>query len=149
MHRPFLALTLIFATTLSASAQTAQPSAAGWARVQALAPGTAVHISAEHHLSGICQVKSVDADSLSCTDTRVIQRADIRSVKLPRRAASAVVAGVVGLVAGNLIGIEASNHCNTVGCVVAFALVDVGVIVASIFIGLYTDFLGKTIYQKP
>ena len=149
MHRPILALSLIFATTLSASAQTAQPPATGWARVQALASGTEVHVFAGRHQGGICEVKSVDADSLSCTDARVIQRADIRSIKLPRRAASAVVAGLLGLVAGNVIGLEASNHCGTVGCLVAFALVDIGVVVGSVFAGLFSDFLGKTIYQKP
>ena len=149
MHRPLLALTLIFATTLSASAQTAQPPAAGWARVQALAAGTEVHVFAGHHQGGICEVKSVDADSLRCSDARVIPRGDIRSIKLPHRAASAVVAGALGLVAGNVIGLEASKHCGTLGCLVALALVDIAVVVGSVFAGLLSDFLGKTIYQKP
>ena len=147
MHRPFIALTLIFATTLSASAQTAQPPAAGLARVQALAPGTVVHVSAAH-IKGTCAVKNVEADSLTCTDTRVFPRADISSIKLPRRAASAAVAGVAGGIAGIVMASEAYNHCNTLGCGIAIGFVALVVIVASPFIGLVTDFMGKTIYQK-
>jgi len=95
--------TLLALTTLSASAQQtaqqpAQPSAgSNWQHVQMLPIGASINVKARTSQAA-CTLKSVDADSLTCTHGKdiVFQRADILTIKISRRGRSALIGTAIG-----------------------------------------------------
>src|ERR1035441_6649794 len=88
-----LSLVLVSALSAHAAQQPAQPLAgSNWQHVQVLPAGTSINVKARSsHAS--CKLKSVDADSLTCTDKKdiVFQRTDVVSIKISRRGRSTLV----------------------------------------------------------
>ncbi len=114
MRTAFVPLSLSLVLFSTTYAQT--PDA--WARVQQLAPGTSVKVSARG--GGTCTVQSVSVDSLVCahgSSTRSIARSDIMSVKLARRGHSALVGLALGagIGAGAGVGIGTAVNSSTKG----------------------------------
>jgi hypothetical protein len=159
-------LALALAPALSAHAQqpTPQPTPAlppagsNWRHVQALPVGASINVKARKSHAG-CKLKSVDADSLTCTRGKdlVFQRTDIVSIKIPRRGRSALVGGGLGAGVGALIGAATgSSSCSgqafcfnilSRGDLAAIGAVAVGFVGA--VVGGATDFTRSTVYQAP
>ena len=158
MRNALLSLILIFSVTLCASAQSAQPSDAGWGRVESLAAGTSVRVKAAKS-TVVCKVKAVDADSLSCvadgkTDVQVFKVADVKYVKIPHRGRSALIGGAPGAVLAASGGIAtATAQCNNttwfcgLGGELLAALGGV-LFLIGLGIGAATDFSATTIYRR-
>jgi hypothetical protein len=150
-----LVLCGLISLTPLAMAQTAPPpSGSSWARVQALPAGTPVHMSTAHS-GGLCHIRSVDAETLTCAhgskDT-VIPRAEIKSITLTRRTASTLgMAGVgVGLsaIAVSVTSSAVDYHGSAKGAVWAGAA-GLGVVIFAP-IGYFSDiFRGPIIYTAP
>ena len=115
-----------------------------------------MHINATHqHL--LCQLKAVDADSISCTRNRgfgakvyTFQREQIRSIKLSRRMLSTLGGMGIGAGGGAIIGAAVTNSRTTWfrGEVIAASMGIGGV--AGGAIGYPSDFLaGPTVYRAP
>ena len=156
-------LAITFLAVLSAPAQQpAQPPAgSNWQHVQALPIGTSIQVQARKSHAN-CNLKSVDADTLTCTHRKdiVFQRADILAIKIPRRGRSTLIAAGIGAGAGAIVG-AATTGCSTaaknsfLGCFLtptrpqgaAIGAVLFGVIGAPI--GALTDFAKSTIYKAP
>jgi hypothetical protein len=150
-------LALLFVVT-SASAQTAPHSTpssstpvSGWQLVQALPPGSKIHIKFFAHHKTDCRVSSVDADSISCDTSAIFKRADIQSIRANHRVRSTLVGLGVGYGAAAAVTAVAARArgCQTVGCAGAIAVVDLGLLIAVPIIGHVTDFTAGTIYRAP
>jgi hypothetical protein len=153
-----LASALILCSSLTATAQQA-PASAGkhdWSRVQSLPIGTTVLLnSSTRH--GSCKLKSVDADSLTCTSggNTVIARADIKSVKLARRLLSAAAGVAIGATAGFIAGfVAAGPNGGPNSFLPSITRADVGGIFAvgagflGGLIGFFTHFASVTVYHS-
>ena len=127
-----------------------------WSGVQALPIDTSMHINATHqHL--LCQLKTVDADSISCTRNRgfgakvyTFQREQIQSIKLARRTLSTLAGVGIGAGGGAIVGAAITTNPNSWfrGDVIA-ATTGIGA-VAGAAIGYPSDFLaGPTVYRAP
>ena len=160
MRKTLLSLSLMFAVTLSASAQAAQPKASGWERVQALAPGSTVYVQAKGH-SDKCKVTSSDSDSLKCVGsdpTKVIayQKSEIKKISMSHRGRSALIGLAVGAGVGAGVGYGVGKSQNTNGSLnfnglltgAATAIFAVGLGIIGAIVGALTDFTGKTIYKS-
>jgi hypothetical protein len=159
MRTLFLSLTL--ATAISAAAQQsavqpAQPRAnSAWERVQTLPAGLSINVkSRTTHAS--CKLKTVDADSLTCTHGKdiVFQRTDILNIKAPHRGRSTLVGLVIGGGAGAGVGagITAGSSCKQLcivsnGDVVAITALAGGIVGA--ITGAATDFTRSAVYKAP
>jgi hypothetical protein len=158
MRNSLLSLLLIFAVTLSASAQTAQPADNGWGRVEALSASTSIRVKGAKR-TVVCKFKSADAESLSCveegkTDVQVFQLADIKYVKIPHRLRSALIGGAPGAALAGGAGIAAATEkCSntTFFCGLgADLLAAVGgvLFLIGLGIGAATDFSATTVYKR-
>jgi hypothetical protein len=109
MRMVLLALALVPALSASAQQPAQQPASppagSNWQHVQALPVGASINVKARKSHAG-CKLKSVDADSLTCTHGTdlVFQRADIVSIKIPHRGRSTLVGLGLGAGVGALIG---------------------------------------------
>jgi hypothetical protein len=158
MRTFLLALTLVPALSAPAQLPAQQPAPSptpsGWQRVQALPAGASINIKAKtSHAS--CKLKSVDADSLTCTHGKdlVFQRADIVNIKVPHRGRSTLVGLAVGAGVGAIAGkASAGGPCNNFciispGTVVAAGAVGFGAV--GTIVGVLTDFTRSTVYKAP
>jgi hypothetical protein len=160
--RTFL-VTLMLAPALAVPAQqSAQPSTpapppvgSNWQRVQALAVGQSINVSTRASHAG-CKLKSVDADTLTCTHGKdlVFQRTDIVSIKVPHRGRSSLVGLAIGAGVGAIVGRAAAGggSCNNFciispGDVAAGGAIGFGAI--GTIVGTLTDFTRSTIYKAP
>jgi hypothetical protein len=139
--------------------QSAPVTAAGnnWARVQVLPAGTTVNVKGkDRHL--VCKLVSVDGDALRCRDRAKavdFQRAEIRSVKIPRRGRSTLIGLGIGAGTGAVIGFAVGSKSGNGffgpnflrGAVTAVFGVVGGVIGAPV--GYVTDFTRSTVYTAP
>jgi hypothetical protein len=139
--------------------QSSQPASAGsnWARVQVLPAGKTINVKTkDRHM--VCKLVSVDADMLRCSDHAkdvTFQRAEIVSVKIPRRGRSTLIGFGIGAGTGAVIGFAgATNSGNGFfganfmrGAVTAVFGVVGGVIGAPV--GYATDFSRSTVYKAP
>ncbi len=108
-----LALTLVMAPV--GRGQTAPAPLHSWERVQGLAPGARLRISAKPG-GGSCVLESVSAQGLVCrhgASTRTVLRADIKSVKYASRGRSAGIGLLVGLGVGAGIGAGVGSAINS------------------------------------
>jgi hypothetical protein len=137
------------------------PAGSNWQRVQALPIGASIQVQARKSHSN-CKLKSVDADTLTCTHGKdlMFQRTDILAIKIPRRGRSTLIAAGIGAGAGAIVG-AATTGCSTaaknsfLGCFLtptrpqgaAIGAVLFGVIGAPI--GALTDFAKSTVYKAP
>ncbi len=139
----------------------AQTPAAGsnWQRVQQLPLHMHVHVSSDK-MGRVCEIDSVDEESLTCSSGRVVNtarytfpRGEIKSIKVTRYVLSAVGGAGIGGGAGLIIGAAATQGKNstigaTRGEVIGIFGLAGGVIGA--VVGGPTDFLrGPTIYRRP
>ena len=157
-----LILSLVLLPAIGAFAQQAAPSASpegsNWQHVQTLPAGASINVNARSsHAS--CNLKSVDADSLTCTQKKdiVFQRADILTIKIPRRGRSALIAGGIG--AGVGAGVGAATGCSSTqkssawGCFLTPTRSQGAAIGAALWgaigagIGAATDFSRSTVYK--
>jgi hypothetical protein len=167
MHRFLFAMTTLLAFTAPAQQPAASAPAAGsnWQRVQALPVGASIQVKARKSHSS-CKLKSVDADSLTCTNGKdiVFREADIVSIKVPHRGRSTLVGLAAGGATGALIGAAAGssgctpgppgnifqNFCLNVvsrGDLAAIGGASLGAVGA--IIGGLTDFTRSTVYKAP
>jgi len=149
MNRTMI-LSLVFVPALyTCAAQSSPPPAAGsnWQHVQVLPAGTSIKVNARSCHAN-CKVKSVDADSLSCTGKTdmVYQRTDVQSIGISHRGRSAGIGAAVG--GGVGAGIGAGSCHNGWQGVCAIGLGAQGA-VAGLLVGLFTDFTRSTIYKAP
>jgi hypothetical protein len=96
--RKLFVLAVFAVSTASFTQQPATPpEGSNWQHVQALPAGASIHVRAQHS-SANCRFKSADADSLTCTGAKDVtfQRAEIKSITIPRRGRSAAVMAGVG-----------------------------------------------------
>jgi hypothetical protein len=129
------------------------PAGSNWQHVQALPPGTPVHISARAR-SLTCTLISVDADTLTCAQTGnvVLQRSEIKNIKIAHRGRSAASGAAIGAAVG-VIAVEAAWNKNwswggiNRGTVAALVGVPIGGLGA--LAGLFTDFTKSTVYKAP
>ena len=159
MRNALVAFTLIFAVTLSASAQPAQPTDGGWSKVEALAGSTSIRVKAKKR-TVVCKFQSASADSLTCLengkpDVQVFQLVDIESVKIPHRGRSALVGAAPGAALAAGAGIaKGTEKCtnSTFFCGLGadiFAGLGAALAVIGAAIGAATDFSATTLYKKP
>ena len=152
-----IVLSLVLASALSARAaqQPVQPPAgSNWQHVQALPVGASINVKARKSHAG-CKLKSVDADSLTCTHGKdlVFQRADIVSIKIPHRGRSTLGGLAIGAGVGAGVGKAASGgNCKQLciispGTVVAVSAVAIGAV--GTLVGALTDFTRSTVYRAP
>ena len=132
------------------------PEGSNWQHVQALPLGTSTNVKArKSHLS--CALKSVDADSLTCTHGKdtVFQRAEILTIKIPHRGRSTLVGLAIGGGAGAVIGFGVGTRSGDGffgpnflrGAVTAVFAIIGGA--AGTAVGAGTDFTHSTVYKAP
>ncbi len=153
-----LVVSLVLALALSANAAqqpTQPPAGSNWQHVQMLPIGASINVKARtSHVS--CTLKSVDADSLTCTHGKdvVFQRADILTIQISRRGRSALIGLAAGGGVGALLGYATTSSCKPGdlciiprGGVAAFTGVTFGLI--GVITGGLTDFAKSTVYRAP
>jgi hypothetical protein len=155
-------LAIALSTASAAPAQTAAPPAgSNWQNVQALPNGSSIQVQA-HKNHANCTLRSVDADTLTCTNKKdiVFQRADILAIKIPRRGRSTLIATGIAAGAGAVVG-AATSGCSTteknsfLGCFLTPTRPQGAAIGALLFgvigapIGAISDFARSTVYKAP
>ena len=161
MHRIF-ALLLAADLLVCASAAQAQANAlapksgedlSSWKRVQALPVRTKVHITKDHG-GTTCRIFAVSEDTLTCASYpgnsagKLIQRSEVKRIKLTREGISTAAGAGSGLGAGALIGVAETRNAILRGVAVGlFAAIGAA---SGALIGGTTDFTrGPTIYVRP
>ncbi len=102
-----------------------------------------------------CTLKSVDIDSVACTRGKDLnfQRADILTIKIPRRSSSALIGAAIGGGAGAGIGLAASGGSCKQLCIVSrgdvIAVGGLGGALAWAITGGLADFAKSTVYKAP
>jgi hypothetical protein len=162
-----LLLSMALLPALSAVAQQpaqqpAPPQGSNWQHVQALPIGSSINVKARTTHLG-CTLKSVDADSLTCTHRKDVtfQRSDVLNIRITHRVRSTLVAAALGGGVGAVIGAASIGGCSQqqrqsfLGCFQIVSRADgaaliggVGAIVAAP-IGYSTDFTHSTVYKAP
>jgi len=115
-----------------------------------------MHVSTAFH-TRLCTLQLVDADTLTCagrlgSKPTVMLRADIKAIKLTRRAVSTAVGAGIGAGAGALIGIGINGslggfETHKVKAAGAGAAVFV---IPGIVLGYFSDLArGPTVYRVP
>jgi hypothetical protein len=153
MHKLIVVLAFLAASSAPAqqpAAPAPPPAGSNWQRVQALPVGQSIDVTAKASHAN-CKLKSVDADTLTCTQRKdiVFQRADILSVKVPRRGRSALIGTAIGAGAGAVFGFASGRNGSFVPRGLGAAIF--GVVGAPIgaAIGALTDFNHSTVYKAP
>jgi hypothetical protein len=160
----FLSLALLPASCLAQqpsapSAPAPPPAGSNWQRVQALPVGQSINVTARKGHAG-CKLKSVDADTLTCTHGKdlIFQRTDIVTIKVPYRGRSTLVGLAVGGGIGAVIGIASGGPGCTSGQGFCFNLFSRGDLAAiggvslgavGALAGGLTDFTRSTVYKAP
>jgi hypothetical protein len=149
-----LAFTTFAGTSVSAQQSvTPPPAGSDWQHVQALPIGASIQVQARKSHAN-CNLKSVDADTLTCTHRKdiVFQRADILTIRVPRRGRSALAGMGIGAGAGAVFGYAASG-CQSPPCFIprpaAAGIFAVPGAVIGALTGLVTDFTRSTVYKAP
>lgn len=143
--------------------QQALPSAPGvssWRPVQDLPVGVSLHLKTTSQ--GLtCRVKSVDASSITCANagTSPFQISEIKSIKQVHRGRSALVASLIGIGVGTIIGAATAESCSAQErsifprCFNPVSRADTALVGAVIFgvigapVGYFTDFTRSTVYK--
>jgi hypothetical protein len=153
-------LSLFLASALCASAQQpgqpVQPAGSNWHHVEVLPIGASISVKSRDRQQN-CTLKSVDADTLTCTHGKdfVFQRTEILTIKIPHRGRSALIGTAIGAGTGAIIGFAStSSSCDadklcfiTRDAVAAVASVVGGGIGA--LTGALSDFSHSTVYKAP
>ena len=157
MHRFLFAITLLGALAAPAQqpTQPASPQGSNWQHVQALPIGANIAVKARaSHAS--CKLKSVDADTLTCTHGKdlIFQRTEVLSIKIPHRGRSTLIGLAAGAGVGAIIG-AAATHGDTCSQICILSSADVALATgiaggaAGAVVGVTTDFSHSTVYKAP
>ena len=151
---PLVCFALIVLLVLPATAETVTPPPPSWQQVQALPPQTLIQMKTDHNKI-TCLVTAVTDDKLTCSQS-VFSRAEIKTIKLPRKAKSTLGGLLIGAGVGAGIG-SAINAGDTgsllhvsgaksagVGAAVG-AIIGTGV---GAVVGHSTDLFATTIYKR-
>jgi hypothetical protein len=155
-----IVLTILLVPAIGATAQqpaaAAPPEGSNWQHVQALPAGQSINVKARAS-SANCKLKSVDADTLTCTQNKdlIFQRADILTIKIPHRGRSALIGAAIGGGVGAGIGFAAGTNNNggwfgpnfLRGAVTGIGAVFGGIVGGGT--GAVTDFGRSTVYKAP
>jgi len=144
-----------------------QPPAGGnWERVKALPAGTKLHITTDHG-GKTCRVFAVTDETLTCAKGgnkagAVLQRTEIKHIKLTRYVRSALVGagigGGIGAISGAIAGRGSSNPCAAAICISDIGsgpgsiaeIFGISAGVVGSVVGGTTDFArGSSIYTRP
>ena len=159
MPIPRILAALTLCTALTANAQSAPaPAGSNWSRVQALPPGTGLHINGLPHTT--CTFASADADNITCSKSGgksvTYARAGIKSIKLTHRLRSTLVGTGIGAGTGAIFGFAVgTDHShgffgdNAFRGAITLFFGTIGAVVGTP-IGALTDFTaGSAIYKAP
>jgi hypothetical protein len=156
MRLVVLSLALLPACSATLAQQTTSPtSGTGWQKVQMLPAGANINVKTRTgHAS--CKLKSVDADSLTCTHGKdfTFQRTDIVNIRIPHRGRSTLIGLAAGGGVGAIIGAAATHgspcnqFCFISSADVALATGLAGGVVGAV-VGVTTDFTRSTVYKAP
>jgi uncharacterized protein YcfJ len=145
-------LSLALMPGLSAPAQqpSQPPAGSNWQHVQALPIGASIQVHARKSHAN-CNLKSVDADTLTCTRGKdlIFQRIDILTTKIPRREHSALIGMAIGAGAGTIVGAASGRNGSFAPrdvSAIAFGVVGAPIGAA---VGALTDFAKSTVYKAP
>ena len=140
-------------TNGTGAAAATPPTAAassGWGRVQALKPGTKLHIYGPK-LKASCKFVAADDESLTCSGSgsksRTIERTAMTTIRVPHRGRSTLAGFAIGFGGGAIAGAATCKKDDFIGpggCAVLFG-VPLGVVGAGI--GAGTDFTRSTLYS--
>lgn len=150
-----LVLTPTMYTVAQQTTPTALPEGSNWQHVQALPSGASINVKART-AHEVCKLKSVDADSLTCTHGKdlTFQRSDILSIRIPHRGRSALIGAAIGGGVGTGIGFAAGTNGSKDtffgpnflrGAITAIGAVFGGVVGGTT--GALTDFSRSTVYK--
>jgi hypothetical protein len=161
MRTLFLALLLVPSIGTFAQQATSSAPAAGsnWQHVQALPIGASLQIKARKGRAN-CELKSVDTESLTCTNGKdiVFQQSDILTIKIPHRGRSTLIGLAAGAGTGAIIGAATGSPGCTQGQAFCLniidrtALVEIGGVAfgaIGAIVGVATDFSRSTVYKAP
>jgi hypothetical protein len=137
----------------------ATPAGANWQRVQQLPLHTHVHVASDK-MSRVCEVDSVDAETLRCSAGRMVNtahytfaRSEIKSIKVTRYIGSTIGGAAIGAASGLVIGVGVAHSTQSFPIVsnkAIWGIFSVAGGIAGGLIGGPTDFLrGPTIYKRP
>jgi hypothetical protein len=160
-----LAVALLLSAFASASAQTtpaapldASSTDPGWLKVETLELGRRLHVNTKQHTHVDCLFAKADAETLTCGGV-VFQKAEIKSIKPSHRVRSTfaglgtgyLAAGAIAAVAfgGSSHQIVGSDRCNSAGCVITVAIVDVAVLIVTPIVFHAFDLTATSIYKAP
>lgn len=149
-----LLLSLVLFPSICANAQQPAPSApksgSNWQHVQALPAGSSIQVQARKSHAK-CNLKSVDADSLTCVQKKdlVFQRTDIVSIKIPRRGRSTLAGMGIGAGAGAVLGAAVGQNGTFVPRGLGAIILGVLGTPIGAGIGAATDFSRSTVYTAP
>lgn len=160
MHRIsallFAAVLLSCASIAHAQAPAVRPGEdlSSWKRVQSLPAKTKVHITKDHG-SATCRIFAVSEDTLTCasypgnTAGKMIQRSEVKKIKLAREAVSTAAGAGIGAAGGALIGVASTGNGSILrGLGIGLAAL-IGALPGAL-LGGTTDFTrGPTIYVRP
>lgn len=132
---------------------------ANWQRVQQLPLHTYVHVASDK-MTRVCNVDSVDTESLTCSAGHMVNmahytfaRSEIKSVKVTRYMVSTVGGAAIGAGSGLLIGVGVAHSTQSFPIVsnkAIWGIFSAAGGIAGALIGGPTDFLrGPTIYKRP
>jgi hypothetical protein len=147
-------------SSISATAQkttlAASPEGSSWQHVQGLPTGASINVRARTGHE-VCNLKSVDADTLTCTHGKdfTFQRSDILSIKIPHRGRSALIGAAIGGGVRSGIGFAAGTGGKDHffgpnflrGAMIAIGAVFGGLVGGAT--GALTDFSHSTVYKAP
>lgn len=154
---PFFCPAFIVLLIPPATAETVSP-APGWQQVQALPPQTQIQVKTDHKKT-TCLVTAVTDDKLTCSQS-VFSRAEIQTIKLPRKTKSTVGGLLIGagIGAGVGAGIGSAINAGDKGSILHVSgakSAGVGAAVGAIIgigigagVGHSTDLFATTIYKR-
>jgi hypothetical protein len=155
---PLVCFALIVLLVLPATAETVTPPPPSWQQVQALPPQTLIQVKTDHNKI-TCLVTAVTDDKLTCSQS-VFSRAEVKTIKLPRKAKSTLGGLLIGAGVGAGVGAGIGSAINAgdtgsllhvsgaksagVGAAVG-AIIGTGV---GAVVGHSTDLFATTIYKR-
>jgi hypothetical protein len=130
----------------------------GWLKVETLELGRRLHVNTKQHTHVDCLFAKADAETLTCGGV-VFQKAEIKSIKPSRRVRSTFVGLGTGYLAAGAITAAAfagtshqfvgSDRCNSAGCIITVAVVDLAVLIMTPIVFHAFDLTATAIYKAP
>lgn len=165
MMRTMLFSLVLFPAICAAAqpGQPAPPEGSNWQHVQALRMGASINVKTSSSHTN-CKLKSVDAETLTCTQGRDItfERSEILTIRIPHGSRSALIGAALGGGVGAIIGAatdrsscSAQEQKSLLGCLHIFSRGQVAALAGAagaaigVPVGYFTDFAHSTVYKAP